>query len=39
MDCDGLSRGCDGGWQSTGSYLLSTMGAVLEKDYPFVGTK
>lgn len=34
-----MSRGCEGGWQESASYLLSTSGAVLESDYPFVGTQ
>lgn len=37
LDCDVLSGGCSGGWTETAGYLLSTSGAVLEQDYPFVG--
>jgi len=37
LDCDTLSQGCKGGWHESAGYLLSTSGAVLEQDYPFVG--
>lgn len=39
LDCDTMSQGCEGGWHESAGYLLSTQGAVLEKDYPFVGRK
>jgi C1A family cysteine protease len=39
LDCDTLSKGCQGGWHESAGYLLSTQGAVLERDYPFVGKK
>jgi hypothetical protein len=37
LDCDVLSKGCDGGWQNTASLVLATSGVVLEQDYIFVG--
>jgi|OM-RGC.v1.019941538 Cysteine protease len=37
LDCDVLSGGCSGGWHESAAYLLSTSGAILEEDYPFVG--
>ena len=37
IDCDVGSFGCGGGFQRSSSLLLATDGAVLEKDYPYVG--
>jgi len=38
IDCDTGSSGCLGGLTSSSSKLLATTGAILEKDYPYVGT-